>query len=74
MHPLSLLTEYPRQCLPFARSGPSAQLATTAQCQKQTFMISFWQQTTAYYDAKYDQGNWWYWNAIEHSEMPALLQ
>lgn len=30
------------------------------------------QQKTAYYDAEYGQGNWWYWNATEHSEMPAL--
>lgn len=37
-------------------------------------MISFWQQKTAYYDDKYDQGNWWYCNATEHSEIPALLQ
>ena len=30
------------------------------------------QQKTAYYDAEYGPGNWWYWNATEHSEMPAL--
>nr|WP_275103468.1 DUF1173 family protein [Pantoea agglomerans] len=30
------------------------------------------QQKTAYYDTEYGQGNWWYWNATEHSEMPAL--
>ncbi|PNF12671.1 hypothetical protein A6J71_22060 [Enterobacter cancerogenus] len=37
-----------------AQSRSSAQLAS---CQEQTFMISFWQQKTAYYDAEYGQGN-----------------